>query len=106
MRRQDEARAAKIGLPCSGAARKPTAHGDVPCAAHELEVVALSRPVGLATAEFLRTVICDAAIGIGAGQQSRVDCVRLAGAKARTWWLRRHPFIDGLPGAGCMGRQD
>ena len=47
-----------------------------------------------------------AAIGIGAGQQNRVDCVRLAGAKARTWWLRRHPFVDGLPGAGGMGRQD
>lgn len=47
-----------------------------------------------------------AAIGIGAGQQNRVDCVRLAGAKARTWWLRRHPFVDDLPGTGGMGRQD
>jgi len=47
-----------------------------------------------------------AAVGIGAGQQNRVDCVRLAGAKARTWWLRRHPFVDGLPAAGGMGRQD
>jgi len=47
-----------------------------------------------------------AAIGIGAGQQNRVDCVRLAGAKARTWWLRRHPFVDDLPSAGGMGRQD
>jgi phosphoribosylaminoimidazolecarboxamide formyltransferase / IMP cyclohydrolase len=47
-----------------------------------------------------------AAIGIGAGQQNRVDCVRLAAAKARTWWLRRHPFVDALPGADGMGRQD
>jgi phosphoribosylaminoimidazolecarboxamide formyltransferase / IMP cyclohydrolase len=47
-----------------------------------------------------------AAIGIGAGQQNRVDCVRLAGAKARTWWLRRHPFVDDLPRVGGMGRQD
>jgi phosphoribosylaminoimidazolecarboxamide formyltransferase/IMP cyclohydrolase len=31
------------------------------------------------------------ALGIGAGQQSRIDCTRLAGAKADTWWLRRHP---------------
>jgi phosphoribosylaminoimidazolecarboxamide formyltransferase/IMP cyclohydrolase len=46
------------------------------------------------------------AIGIGAGQQNRVDCVRLAGAKARTWWLRRHPFVDDLPGVDGMGRQD
>jgi phosphoribosylaminoimidazolecarboxamide formyltransferase / IMP cyclohydrolase len=47
-----------------------------------------------------------AAIGIGAGQQNRVDCVRLAAAKARTWWLRRHPFVDGLPAVDGMGRQD
>jgi phosphoribosylaminoimidazolecarboxamide formyltransferase / IMP cyclohydrolase len=47
-----------------------------------------------------------AAVGIGAGQQNRVDCVRLAAAKARTWWLRRHPFVDDLPAAGAMGRQD
>jgi phosphoribosylaminoimidazolecarboxamide formyltransferase/IMP cyclohydrolase len=47
-----------------------------------------------------------AAIGIGAGQQNRVDCVRLAAAKARTWWLRRHPFVDELPPVDGMGRQD
>jgi phosphoribosylaminoimidazolecarboxamide formyltransferase/IMP cyclohydrolase len=41
------------------------------------------------------------AIGIGAGQQSRVDCTRLAGAKADTWWLRRHAKVRSLPhGAG------
>ena len=33
------------------------------------------------------------AIGIGAGQQSRVHCTRLAGAKADIWWLRQHPRI-------------
>jgi len=47
-----------------------------------------------------------AAIGIGAGQQNRVDCVRLAAAKARIWWLRRHPLVDGLPTVGGMKRQD
>ena len=47
-----------------------------------------------------------AAIGIGAGQQNRVDCVRLAAAKARTWWLRRHPLVDGLPAVEGMKRQD
>lgn len=47
-----------------------------------------------------------AAIGIGAGQQNRVDCVRLAGAKARTWWLRRHPFVNDLLAVSEMGRQD
>lgn len=47
-----------------------------------------------------------AAIGVGAGQQNRVDCVRLAGGKARTWWLRRHPFVRSLPGVPGMKRQD
>ncbi len=35
-------------------------------------------------------------IGIGAGQQSRVDCTRLAGAKADVWHLQRHPKVLGL----------
>src|SRR5690606_24179821 len=47
-----------------------------------------------------------AAIGIGAGQQNRVDCVRLAGDKARVWWLRRHPFVRELPLVDGMRRQD
>lgn len=47
-----------------------------------------------------------AAIGIGAGQQNRVDCVRLAGAKARIWWLRRHGDVRELPVVAGMGRQD
>jgi AICAR transformylase/IMP cyclohydrolase PurH len=36
------------------------------------------------------------AIGIGAGQQSRVHCTRLAGSKADTWYLRQHPKVLGL----------
>lgn len=47
-----------------------------------------------------------AAVGIGAGQQNRVDCVRLAGAKARVWWLRRHPLVRQLPLVDGMRRQD
>jgi phosphoribosylaminoimidazolecarboxamide formyltransferase/IMP cyclohydrolase len=35
-------------------------------------------------------------IGIGAGQQSRVDCTKLAGAKADLWWLGMHPNVLGL----------
>lgn len=45
-------------------------------------------------------------IGIGAGQQSRVDCTRLAGAKLDTWWLRRHPKVRSLPFADTVRRQD
>jgi phosphoribosylaminoimidazolecarboxamide formyltransferase/IMP cyclohydrolase len=36
-------------------------------------------------------------IGVGAGQQSRVHCVRLAGQKADLWRLRQHPHVLGLP---------
>ena len=36
------------------------------------------------------------AIGVGAGQQSRVHCTRLAGGKADTWFLRQHPKVLGL----------
>lgn len=32
-------------------------------------------------------------IGIGAGQQSRIHCTRLAGDKANNWWLRQHPSV-------------
>ncbi len=47
-----------------------------------------------------------AALGIGAGQQNRVDCVRLAAAKAATWWLRRHDHIRDLPAVPGMLRQE
>ena len=36
------------------------------------------------------------ALGIGAGQQSRIDCTRLAGNKTDNWWLRRHPQVHAL----------
>lgn len=35
-----------------------------------------------------------ATLGVGAGQQSRIDCTRLAAAKSATWWLRRHPAVE------------
>ncbi|MER6464593.1 phosphoribosylaminoimidazolecarboxamide formyltransferase [Streptomyces sp. NPDC001228] len=45
-------------------------------------------------------------LGIGAGQQSRVDCTRLAGAKADAWWLRRHPKVRALSFRPGIRRQD
>lgn len=35
-------------------------------------------------------------VGVGAGQQSRVDCVKLAGRKVETWYLRQHPKVRAL----------
>ncbi len=45
-------------------------------------------------------------IGIGAGQQSRVDCTKLAGAKADAWHLGRHPKVLGLRFRPHVKRQD
>ena len=45
-------------------------------------------------------------IGIGAGQQSRVDCTKLAGGKADLWWLRTHPKVLGLAFQKGVKRQD
>jgi len=45
-------------------------------------------------------------IGVGAGQQSRVDCVKLAGRKLATWKLRFHPKVMALPFKEGVKRQD
>ncbi len=46
------------------------------------------------------------AIGIGAGQQSRIHCTRLAGQKADNWWLRQSPQVMELPFVDSIRRAD
>ncbi len=46
------------------------------------------------------------AIGVGAGQQSRVHCTRLAGGKADTWFLRQHEKVLNLPFLDTLGRPE
>ena len=46
------------------------------------------------------------AIGVGAGQQSRIHCTRLAGTKADTWLMRQHPKALSLPFLPTMGRPE
>jgi len=46
------------------------------------------------------------AIGVGAGQQSRIHCTRLAGSKADTWFLRQHQKVLNLPFLDTLGRPD
>ncbi len=46
------------------------------------------------------------AIGVGAGQQSRIHCTRLAGSKADNWLLRQHPQVLALPFLPSIGRPD
>jgi AICAR transformylase/IMP cyclohydrolase PurH len=45
-------------------------------------------------------------IGVGAGQQSRIHCTRLAGTKADTWFLRQHPRVLDLPFRRKIGRPE
>ena len=45
-------------------------------------------------------------IGVGAGQQSRIHCTRLAGNKANNWWLRQHPKVLGLQFVDGIRRPD
>ena len=45
-------------------------------------------------------------IGVGAGQQSRIHCTRLAGNKADIWWLRQHPKVLGLQFVDNIRRPD
>ena len=45
-------------------------------------------------------------IGVGAGQQSRIHCTRLAGNKADIWWLRQHPWVLELQFADGVRRPD
>ena len=46
------------------------------------------------------------AIGVGAGQQSRIHCTRLAGNKADIWQLRQHPKVLALPFRADIRRPD
>jgi len=46
------------------------------------------------------------AIGVGAGQQSRIHCTRLAGTKADTWFIRQHDKVLNLPFRSDIGRPD
>ena len=46
------------------------------------------------------------AVGVGAGQQSRIHCTRLAGSKADNWYLRQHPKVLGLPFKKDVRRPD
>ena len=67
--------------------------------------------VSLITLKYTQsTSVCYAvdgqAIGVGAGQQSRIHCTRLAGSKADTWFLRQHEKVLALPFLPTLGRPE
>ena len=84
---------------------RPTANKDLPEDARRDLLIALI------TLKYTQSnSVCYAkdgqAIGIGAGQQSRVHCTRLAGNKADIWWLRQHPQVLALPFKDSIRRPD
>ena len=67
--------------------------------------------VGLITLRYTQSnsvgfVLDGTAIGVGAGQQSRIHCTRLAAQKAELWWLRQHPKVLELPFRKGLGRPE
>ena len=82
-----------------------TANKDIP------ELAAIDLIIALITLKYTQSnSVCYAkggqAIGIGAGQQSRIHCTRLTGTKADNWMLRQSPQVLGLQFVDSIGRAD
>ena len=83
----------------------PTANKDLPAEARRDLVIALIT-LKYTQSNSVCYVKDGQAIGIGAGQQSRIHCTRLAGNKADIWWLRQHPKVMALPFKAGIRRAD
>ena len=83
----------------------PTANKEIPEAARRDLVIALIT-LKYTQSNSVCYVKDGQAIGIGAGQQSRIHCTRLAGNKADIWWLRQHPKVMALPFKEGIKRAD
>lgn len=74
----------------------PTKNKDIPAAAQRDLIIALIT-LKYTQSNSVCYVKDGMTIGVGAGQQSRVHCTRLAGNKADVWWLRQNPKVLSLP---------
>ncbi len=84
---------------------RPTKNKEIPAAAERDLLIALIT-LKYTQSNSVCYVKDGQAIGIGAGQQSRVHCTRLAGNKADIWWLRQNPKVLALPFKAEMRRPD
>ncbi|NJE34161.1 phosphoribosylaminoimidazolecarboxamide formyltransferase [Megasphaera sp. SW808] len=84
---------------------RPTKNKDIPEAAQRDLLVALIT-LKYTQSNSVCYVKDGMTIGVGAGQQSRVHCTRLAGNKADIWWLRQNPKVLALPFRDDMRRPD
>ncbi len=83
----------------------PTANKEIPDAARRDLMIALIT-LKYTQSNSVCYVKDGQAIGIGAGQQSRIHCTRLAGNKADIWYLRQHPKVMALPFKEGIKRAD
>ena len=83
----------------------PTAHKELPASAQRDMLVALIS-LKYTQSNSMCFAVDGQCIGIGAGQQSRIHCTRLAGSKAAMWYLRQHPRIAELKWKPGVKRQD
>ena len=83
----------------------PTENKDIPEAARRDLMIALIT-LKYTQSNSVSYVKDGQAIGIGAGQQSRIHCTRLAGNKADIWYLRQHPKVMSLPFKEGIKRAD
>ena len=94
-----------IQLQASMLENRPTANKEIPDSAMRDLLIAL-----IALKYTQSNSVCYAlggqTIGVGAGQQSRIHCTRLAGDKADRWYLRQHPKVMALKFREGMGRPD
>ena len=84
---------------------RPTKNKDIPEAAQRDLLIALIT-LKYTQSNSVCYVKDGMTIGVGAGQQSRVHCTRLAGNKADIWWLRQNPKVLALPFRDDMRRPD
>jgi phosphoribosylaminoimidazolecarboxamide formyltransferase/IMP cyclohydrolase len=83
----------------------PTVNRHVPENARQDMIVALIT-LKYTQSNSICLTLAGQSIGIGAGQQSRIHCVRLAAAKAENWYLRQHPAVLNLPWKQGVKRPD
>jgi phosphoribosylaminoimidazolecarboxamide formyltransferase/IMP cyclohydrolase len=82
-----------------------TARKEIPEPAH-LDMILASITIKYTQSNSISYAKGGMVVGVGAGQQSRVDCVKLAGRKTATWRLRFHPKVMQLPFKEGSKRQD
>jgi len=81
-----------------------TKNGDIPAGA-KLDLILASIAIKYTQSNSVGYAKNGMMVGVGAGQQSRVDCVKLAGRKVATWRLRFHPKVMALPFKSDVKRQ-